>query len=116
MNLSNIEQGEVVVADLFYSNQVGVKRRLALVISSSKYNAHSADVVLAKITSQSGVTFYDVPIANVHMEKKMLAKDSMIMVDFPMTVEKELVVQRLDKLKPEKLAEVKQKLKAFFDL
>jgi len=45
-------QGSVVLVDFTYSNQVQSKVRPALVMSNSRYNSISRDVIVMKITSR----------------------------------------------------------------
>ncbi len=116
MNSSTIEQGELVVADILFAEQVGVKRRLALVISSTAFNKKSHDVVVLKVTSQGSNTFFDVQLSNADTLKKSLKRDSTIMVDFPVVIVKENILARPDKINQKKLNEVKQKIKKLFDL
>jgi len=45
-------QGSVVLVDFSYSDQIRSKVRPALVISNSRYNRISRDVIVMKITSR----------------------------------------------------------------
>jgi mRNA interferase MazF len=44
--------GDVVLVPFPFTNQSGVKRRPAVVVSSNSYNANRRDVVIMSITSQ----------------------------------------------------------------
>ncbi|HLD58964.1 MAG TPA: type II toxin-antitoxin system PemK/MazF family toxin [archaeon] len=46
----SFEQGDIVIATLLFAEQVGAKRRPALVISSAEFNKKSEDLILLKIT------------------------------------------------------------------
>ena len=46
-------QGSIVLVDFTYSNQAQSKVRPALVVSNSRYNAISRDVIVMKITSRT---------------------------------------------------------------
>ncbi|MFH0955094.1 MAG: type II toxin-antitoxin system PemK/MazF family toxin [Candidatus Micrarchaeota archaeon] len=116
MNSSNIEQGEIIVADIGYSNQEGTKRRLALVISSTEYNKTALDVITLKITSKPKNKTFDVSITNQDTLNQNLAKPSVIRTDYPFVVEKQNILQRTDKITAEKLVEAKQKIKIVFKL
>lgn len=113
---SNIEQGIVVLTDLMYSNQIGIKKRPALVISNSLHNKTSEDVVVLKITSTNKKTLFDVSVTNSDLEFGKLDKDSHVMVDYPVTIEKKQILMRLAKVTGHKLLEVKAKIKAFYGL
>ena len=116
MNSSIIEQGELVVADILFAEQVGAKRRLALVISSTEFNRKASDIVVLKVTSLGGNTFFDVPLSNADTLKKSLKTDSTIMADFPVVIVKDNILARPDKINQNKLKEVKQKIKKLYDL
>ncbi|MBN1941422.1 MAG: type II toxin-antitoxin system PemK/MazF family toxin [Candidatus Diapherotrites archaeon] len=116
MNSSNFEQGDLVVADLMFSEQIGAKRRPALVISNSEFNRHSDDLILLKITSQGSKTRYDVLLTSKDLEKGRLKSESQIMVDNPVTTYKKLIEAKIGKISNPKLKEVKQKIKELYEL
>ncbi|MBI5553392.1 MAG: type II toxin-antitoxin system PemK/MazF family toxin [Candidatus Diapherotrites archaeon] len=116
MNSSGIEPGELVVADILFAEQVGAKRRLALVISNAAYNQSSPDVVVLKVTSSGGHTAYDIPLTNDHTRNKSLKKESTIMTDFPAVIVKENIVARPDRIIPEKMQATRQKLRQLYEL
>lgn len=116
MSSSIIEQGELVVADILFAEQAGAKRRLALVISNTKFNSKSHDIVVLKVTSQGSSTQFDVKLSNENTANKTLKMDSAIMVDFPVVVVKDKIIARPDKIKQDKLKEVKQKIKELYEL
>lgn len=114
MNSSNIEQGELVVADILFAEQVRAKRRLALVVSNTEFNTESQDIVVSKVTSHGGNTPFDIKFTSEDTANKNLQKDSTIMVDFPVVIMKEKIHARPDKIKEEKLGEVKQKIRELY--
>ncbi len=116
MNSSNIKPGQIVVAEMRYSNQEGSKRRLGLVVSSAKYNAKSQDIVVLKITSKPRKNEFDCSLSNASTEKKMLAKESFIRADFPVVLVKENVLKQVDEIHSAKLGEVKSKIKELYEL
>jgi len=116
MNSSNIEQGELVVADILFAEQIGTKRRLALVASTSEFNKTSDDIVVLKVTSSAKSTPFDIQISNKDTQNKTLKKDSAIMADFPVTLFKENIFARPDKITGQKLAEVKQKIRKLYGI
>ncbi|MCR4335686.1 MAG: type II toxin-antitoxin system PemK/MazF family toxin [archaeon] len=116
MNSSIIEQGELVVADIMFAEQDEKKRRLALIISNTAYNKASNDVVVLKVTSKAKSLQYTVNLTNESTIKKALRKDSTIRVDFPITISKQKILARPDKVNMEKLRETKERLKNFYEL
>ncbi|MFA6320113.1 MAG: type II toxin-antitoxin system PemK/MazF family toxin [archaeon] len=51
MNSLSFEQGDIVIAQLLFSEQIGLKIRPVLVISNTKYNKENDGIILLKITS-----------------------------------------------------------------
>lgn len=115
-NFSNFEQGDIIVADIIFSEQVGVKRRPALVISNSQFNRASEDIIVLKITSANKKTDFDIPLTNKDLVEGELNLDSVIMVDFPVTVYKGSISQHASRISKQKLAEVKTKIRELYSL
>lgn len=109
-----IEQGHLVVADILFAEQIGAKRRLALVISNGEYNKKSEDIIVLKVTSHSSNTRYDLKLTNDDTINKSLKKDSTLMVDFPTVIMKERIIAMPDKINVRKLSEVKEKIKELY--
>ncbi|MBT4870462.1 MAG: type II toxin-antitoxin system PemK/MazF family toxin [Candidatus Diapherotrites archaeon] len=116
MNSSNFEQGDIVVAQVLFSEQIGLKTRPALVISNTKYNKKSEDIILLKITSQSKRTTYDINLNNKDLENGELTKPSMIMIDNPVTTYRGMISTKIGKITNTKLKEVKKKLSELYEL
>ncbi|MDO8634006.1 MAG: type II toxin-antitoxin system PemK/MazF family toxin [archaeon] len=112
----NFEPGDIVVADLLFAEQIGIKRRPALVISNSNYNKNSEDVILLKITSSAPKTKYDVLLSNKDLKKGNLKTESSVMADNPVTTYKKMIEAKIGKISEQKLKEVKQKLKELYEL
>ena len=113
---SSFEQGSIVVADVLFSEQVGVKRRPVLVISNSLFNKNSDDIIVLKITSAGKKTKFDVVLNDEDLEKGTLKTKSFIMVDFPVAIHKSMISQTIGKISKQKLLEVKQKTKALYQI
>jgi len=116
MSSLNFEQGDLVVANFLFSEQIGSKRRPALVVSNSKFNKKSDDLILLKITSKGNKTQYDVPITPKDLEIGVLKSESNIMVDSPVTTYKKLIESKIGKISNQKLKEVKEKIKELYEL
>lgn len=116
MSSSNIKPGQIVVADVGYSDQERSKRRLGLVVSSAKYNAKSPDIVILKVTSKPRKNDFDCTLTNASTEKKMLAKESFIRADFPVVLVKDKILRQVDEVHTTKLDEVRSKIKELYEL
>lgn len=116
MNSSSFEQGEIVVAQILYSEQIGIKTRPALVISNGDFNKKSDDLILLKITSKSKRTEYDIKLTNKDIGEGELKTESQIMIDNPVTTYKGMIQNKIGKISKQKLKEVKQKIKELYAL
>lgn len=116
MNYSNFKQGDVVSAPILYSDFMGTKVRPALVVSQQDYNKGSDDIVVLKITSKGGDYPFDVFLDAQDLESGEMKRASTIQTDFPVVIEKRTILQTIGKVKDEKLAQVKQKMREFYEL
>lgn len=116
MSSSSFEQGDIVIAQLLFSEQIGVKLRPALVLSNSEFNKKSDDLILLKITSGKKRTEYDLSLKAKDIEEGKLKKESQIMVDNPVTTYKGLILSKAGKVSEEKLKEVKAKTEKLYNL
>jgi len=77
---SEIEQGDIVLIDFSYSDLKRSKFRPALVISNSRYNSTSLDVIVLRITSKSKRE-WAIEITNKDVESGFLEVESYVKVD-----------------------------------
>ncbi|MGB7531659.1 MAG: type II toxin-antitoxin system PemK/MazF family toxin [Halobacteriota archaeon] len=111
---SEIEQGDIVLIDFSYSDLKRSKFRPALVISNSRYNSTSLDVIVLRITSKSKKE-WAIEITNKDVDSGFLEVESYVKVDSIFTIEKMMVAKVVAKLKVEKVDEVKMKLAELFE-
>lgn len=116
MNSLNFEQGDIVIAQLLYSEQIGLKVRPGLVISNTKYNKSSDDIILLKITSSEKKTKYNLTLKKEDMQIGKLKAESTIMIDNPVTTYKGVIQTKVGKITETKLNEVKNKLCELYEL
>jgi len=115
-NSLNFEPGDIVVADILYSAQAGIKRRPVIVISNATHNKLSSNIIVLSISSTPPKTNYDIKLTNQDLDNGKLKVDSKILVDFPTTLEKAIVSEKIGKISKKKLQEVKQKLRELYEL
>lgn len=115
-NYSNIEQGEIVLANVGYSDLSGSKPRPVLVISSTFYNQNSGNLIVLSISSKPVGSKYDSLLANENLIEGELKLASKILVDFPTTLAKNLCKTKIGKITQQKLLEVKEKMKKLYSL
>ena len=116
MSSLNFEQGDIVIAELLYSEQIGLKVRPALVISNTNYNKKSDDIILLKITSKEKKTKYDINLIAKDMAGGKLKLESQIMIDNPVTTYKGVIQTKIGKINQIKLKEVKQKICELYEI
>jgi len=111
---SEIGQGDIVLIDFSYSDLRRSKFRPALVISNSRYNSTSFDVVVLRITSKPKGE-WAIKITNKDVESGFLEVESYAKVDSIFTIEKKMIAKVVGKLNKEKVDEVKMKLGELFE-
>lgn len=106
--------GDVVLVPFPFTDQIGKKKRPAVIVSSVNYNAARFDVVLMAITSQVKVapTFGEVEVAA--WKESGLLKPSSIKPVFA-TVEKRLVLRQLGKLEAPDRAALQNSMRIILD-
>lgn len=113
---SSFEPGDIVIAELMFSEQAGLKRRPALVISNARYNRQTEDLILLKITSRGKAAAFDIPLSQKDLRTGSLKRESQIMADNPVTTYKGMILEKAGAVQTKKLRQVKEKLKELFEL
>ena len=108
-------QGDIVLMDFSYSNLQRSKFRPALVISNSRYNSNSLDVIVLRITSKPKKEWV-IKMTNEDVASGSLVVESYVKVDSIFTIEKKMVAKVVGKLKKEKVEAVKMKLAELLDV
>ena len=103
--------GDVVLVPFPFTNQTQSKKRPAVVVSSSAYNARRLDVVLMAITSQvhTPLEFGESEIAD--WQTAGLPKPS-VFKPLVATIEKTLVIKTLGRLEPADRAKLETTLRS----
>jgi len=102
--------GEVVVFPFPQTNLQSGKRRPALVVADLKGD----DLILCQITSQARSDGYSVPLTAADFERGRLVRDSFIRPNRLFTVEQSVILYAAGKVKPEKLNEIRAKIRGLF--
>ena len=106
-------QGSVVLVDFTYSNQVQSKVRPALVMSNSRYNSLSRDVIVMKITSRKP-KMMAVSLTNEDLQAGSLDYPSYVQVDGIYALEKELISDTIGIVRLEKMQEIRNLVSDLF--
>lgn len=99
-------QGSIVLVDFSYSNQIQSKVRPALVISNSRYNRISRDVIVAKITTKEP-KMMAAGLTNEDLKEGSLDHPSFVQADGIYALEKELIRDTIGIVQPEKMEEIR---------
>lgn len=105
--MTELVQGSVVLVDFSYSNQVQSKMRPALVVSNSRYNRISRDVIVTKITSKKP-KIMAASLTNGDLVSGSLDVPSYVQADGIYALEKDLIRNTLGIVRPEKMQEIRE--------
>ncbi len=115
-NYLSFSPGDVVLVEIPFSNGSGRKLRPGLVVSSDEFNNKSKDIVLLKITGSQFGTEYEVKLTNKWLTEGELKKTSWVDVGFLVTVEQDLVLKRIARVKPQFMKKIWEKMKIIFSM
>ncbi|PKL57722.1 MAG: hypothetical protein CVV34_06040 [Methanomicrobiales archaeon HGW-Methanomicrobiales-5] len=106
-------QGSVVLVDFTYSNQAQSKVRPALVVSNSRYNTISRDVIVMKITTRKP-KMMAVSLTNDDLFSGSLDHPSYVQADGIYALERELICNTIGTVRPEKMEEIRNLVSDLF--
>lgn len=96
--------GDVLLVPFPFTDQSTVKKRPAIVISSTLYNERHIDIILIAVTSQTRATSYSDNLAVQNWQQAGLLKPSVIK-PIVMTVQSSLILRKLGTItRPEQQA------------
>lgn len=104
------KQGDILLIPIPFSDLTSSKKRPVLVLSNSKYNEKTEDILVAAITSNLEEKEYEVIITNDDMEEGILKLDSCIRIDKIYTLSKYIVLKKFGSVKSTVVEKVKSKL------
>ena len=113
--MNDLKQGSIVLVDFSYSNQHQSKLRPALVISNSANNRMSRDVVVMKITKNKP-NFWGISISNDDLVGGLLAFPSFVEADAIYSLEKNIILDVIGTVTPEKMREIKKEISELFEM
>jgi mRNA interferase MazF len=115
----NYQRGDVVLADVTYSDRTGSRRRPALVVSTDTNNAVIDDVILVAISTQTrrgALTHLSVDPTDANGQSSGLLMQSYIQCENIFTFDQSLILKRLGVSSPTLLQQVNDYLKTALDL
>jgi mRNA interferase MazF len=108
-------RGDIVLVPFPFSDQTTIKKRPAVVISSSRYNAVSQDIIIMAVTSQTEKSFEIGECLIKKWKEAGLLKPSAIKPAIS-TIEQKLVLKKLGVLSSEDLLSMDNALRELLDL
>lgn len=111
--MTDLAQGSIVLVDFSYSDQAGSKMRPVLVVSNSRYNGISRDVIVAKITSKKP-RIMAAGLTNDDLLSGSLDYPSYVQADGIHSLEKNLICTIIGVARPEKMREIRDLISDLF--
>ena len=99
-------QRDVLLTRFPFSDLVGSKVRPVLVLSNDDYNRKFSDFLICAITSNPRPHEYAAELTAKDLEQGMLKVESRIRADTITSIEQEIVLKRIGRVKKEKYHEV----------
>ncbi|MDI3535327.1 MAG: mRNA interferase MazF [Thermosediminibacterales bacterium] len=106
--------GDILIIPIPFSDLTSKKKRPVLVLSNSKYNKNTNDIIVAAITSNLTEKPYNVLISTNDLESGKLKVESCIRVDKLYTLSQNIVIKKFGCVKKHILKDVRNKLKVLF--
>ncbi len=105
-----LEQGDVVLIPIPFTDLSSQKRRPVVVISNNDYNRKSQDAVVVAMTSNPEETDYSFTVTTSDLEKGTLKRPSRIRADKIYTLSQSIVVQNFGRVKAPTLERIRKTL------
>ena len=101
------EQGEIVIVPFPFSDLSSFKQRPVLILSKSKDNAESEDIITCGITSNLKNAKYSVLIDNLDLESGNIPSKSRIKIDKLFTLDKRIIKKKVARINKQSFEKVK---------
>ena len=101
-----IGQGDLLLVPFPFSDQSGRKVRPVIVISNNEFNERSEDFIVVSVTSNISKDKYTLPLAMSDMEEGKLFTVCCIKVENILKIDKELIINKIGKVKKDKLKNI----------
>lgn len=105
-----LNQGDIVLVPIPFSNLTSQKRRPVLILSNNEYNQRYQDIIAAAITSNVLEREYQTIITNDEIAEGELKVDSAIRADKIYTLSQSIVIKKFGRVHPEVLLNVKKQI------
>lgn len=103
-------QGDILLIPIPFSDLASSKKRPVLVLSNSKYNQKTEDIIVVAVTSNLTEKEYSILFENEDMKEGTLKFTSSVRADKIYTLSKSIVIKKFGSVKDEIVEEVKIKI------
>ena len=110
-----IEQGDLLLVPFPFSDQSGRKIRPVVVISNSKFNEFSNDLIVVGVTSNISRDKYTLGLGNNDLDEGKLISDWYIKVESILKIDKSIIIKKIGKLNIKKLSKIKEIINFIID-
>ena len=105
-----LNQRDIVLIPIPFTDLESYKKRPALIISNNDYNKKNEDIVVVAITSNIESRDFTIVLTNDDLEEGFLKVASMIRVDKIYTLNKSIVLKIFGRVKPAIFLKIKDQL------
>lgn len=110
LSMTTYKFGDVILVPFPFSDQVGKKKRPAVIVSSNEYNQRRLDIIIMAITSQIKPALSFGEAAVIEWQKAGLLKESILKPTIT-TIDKNLVINKLGHLSTKDIKSLQETLK-----
>lgn len=107
-----MEQGDIIIINFPFTTFEDSKVRPAVVVSNKNFN-HGKNILLLAISTQKGLPLYSAPLTLSDLENGHLNKGSFIKFSNILSIEKQLVIKKVARLRSLKIKEIYKQLDFF---
>lgn len=104
------EQGDIVLVPVPFTDLSSHKRRPVIVISSSKYNRLSPDVIVVAMTSNPAASAYSFRITSADLVEGTLNRPGTVRVDKIYTLAQAIIVKKFGQVSDQIVCQIRQTL------
>jgi mRNA interferase MazF len=108
------KRGDIVLVNFVFSDETGIKRRPALIVSSDAYHQGRQEVIIAAVTSRSDRILVGDHLITKWREAGLLFPS--VATGIIRTIKQDMVAKRLGVMANEDMREIDDKLRFVLDL
>lgn len=109
-----LKQRDIILVPFLYTDQSGLKRRPAVVMSSDAFNRSYSDIIICGITSFDNGDPILLPVKKEDWTDGLWS-ESYVNPAYVASLDLKLVIKRIGRLRKERFDELMQKFKRIFD-